>query len=334
MSTPGPDAFVLGAGVSGLTSAICLAESGLTVAVQGAELPHETTSVVAGALWGTHLVGADDRVAGWADETRRVLVELAGDVTTGVSICAGLMAVRLPQDAPPDAPEAPAGAEAADAIEYARCDPRDLPPGYAAGWRLAAPLASMPTYLTYLRDRLLAAGGQLLEPRSFATLAQVAQGCTAPVIVNCPGAGAHALVPDPSVTPVRGQTVVVANPGITEFFVGEGADPDDLTYLFPHGDTVVLGGTQDYGNWSRVPDPATAERILAACAAAEPRLAGATVLGHRVGLRPTRPRIRLEAEAISGGRHIVHNYGHGGAGVSLAWGCARDAAKLAIAGLG
>ena len=322
--------FVLGAGVCGLTSAICLAESGFAVAVQGAELASETTSVAAGALWGTHLVGADDRVPGWADETRRVLVDLADDPAAGVSVCAGLMAVRVPQDSALDGPGAP---EVTDAVAYTRCDPRELPPGYAAGWRLAAPLASMPVYLAYLRDRLLAAGGQLLEPRSFATLAEVTRASAAPVIVNCPGAGAHSLVPDPSVTPVRGQVVVAANPGITEFFVGNGADPDDITCLFPHGDTIVLGGTQEYGNWSRVPDPATAERILAACTAAEPRLAGATILGHRVGLRPARPLVRLEAEAIAGGRHILHNYGHGGAGVSLAWGCARDVAKLAVAAL-
>jgi D-amino-acid oxidase len=132
---------------------------------------------------------------------------------------------------------------------------------------------------------------------------------------------------------VRGQVTVVANPGISEFFVGEKSDPGQITYLFPHGETVVLGGTEEHGRTSRVPDPATAERILAAATAVEPRLAGAAVLGHRVGLRPARPLVRLEAEVIDGGRHLVHNYGHGGAGVSLAWGCAADAARLVQAAL-
>jgi D-amino-acid oxidase len=317
--------FVLGAGVSGLTSAICLAEAGLTVAVQAAEPPQETTSVVAGALWGTHLVGVDDRVPGWAASTRDTLAELAQDPATGVAICPGLMAVRLAQEAPPDV---------TDSTEFTPCSASELPAGYAAGWRVAEPLTSMPVYLNYLLDRFLAALGQLLEPRSFATLTEVAQASAAPVIVNCPGVGAHGLVPDRAVSPVRGQVVVVANPGITEFFVGEGPDPDDLAYFFPHGETVVLGGTQGFGNWSRVPDPADADRIQAACSAVDPRLAQAPVLQHRVGLRPARPQIRLEAETIPGGRHIVHNYGHGGAGVSLSWGCARDVAKLAVSALG
>ena len=42
-----------------------------------------------------------------------------------------------------------------------------------------------------------------------------------------------------------------------------------------------------------------------------------------VGLRPARPAVRLEAEG-----RVVHCYGHGGAGVTLAWGCAGEVAAL------
>ena len=269
---------MIGAGVSGLTSAICLAEAGLSVAIQAAEPPRATTSVVAGALWGTHLVGEDERLAGWADLGYAVLTELAANPATGVHVGEGLMAVRVAQDEPPEAPNSAAP------VEYTPCD--KLPPGYVAGWRLTAPMVSMPDYLAYLETRFLTAGGRLLEARRFATLADAVRHSDARVIVNCPGAGARDLVPDPSVTPVRGQVVVAANPGLTEFFVGNGADPDDLTYVFPHGDTVILGGTQEHGRWSRDPDPATAERILAACAQVDPRLRGVRVLEHRVGLRP------------------------------------------------
>ena len=74
----------------------------------------------------------------------------------------------------------------------------------------------------------------------------------------------------------------------------------------------------------------------------EPRLRGVPVLGHRVGLRPFRPQIRLEAEpapedALPGEPRqplVVHNYGHGGAGVTMSWGCAREAAALVSSGLG
>ena len=309
--------------MSGLSSALALLDAGVSVEVYASSLPHRTTSAAAGALWGAHLVGADDRVPRWAGETRAVLAGL--DLSAGVHSCDGVMAVMVPQEGPPDA---------TDGEQYTPCPPGELPPGYVAGWRLTAPLIAMPAYLSYLAGRLQDAGGRLLGQRRFASLAEVLRSCAAPLIVNCPGAGARELVPDPSVIPVRGQVVVTANPGVSEFFVGNGATPDELTYLFPHGETVVVGGTQEHGNASRVPDPATADRILAAAASVEPRLAGAAVLEHRVGLRPGRPYVRLEAEVRADGRQVVHNYGHGGAGVSLAWGCASEAARVALGALG
>jgi D-amino-acid oxidase len=139
-------------------------------------------------------------------------------------------------------------------------------------------------------------------------------------------------VPDPQVTPVRGQAVVVANPGISRFFVGFGPG-GDLTYCFPHGDRVVLGGTEQPGDWSREPDLRLARQIIAACSAIEPALHGSAVLEHRVGLRPARPQVRLEAVQSPDGVTVVHNYGHGGAGVTLSWGCAREAAELVQAAL-
>lgn len=65
------------------------------------------------------------------------------------------------------------------------------------------------------------------------------------------------------------------------------------------------------------------------CAALRPEIAGARVLEHRVGLRPARDAVRLERTRLPDGRVLVHNYGHGGAGVTVAWGCAREAAGLA-----
>jgi D-amino-acid oxidase len=58
-----------------------------------------------------------------------------------------------------------------------------------------------------------------------------------------------------------------------------------------------------------------------------PELAGAAVLGHKVGLRPARPEVRLEVEQRDDTR-VVHCYGHGGAGVTLSWGCADEVARL------
>ena len=325
MTIADADVLVIGAGVIGLSTAICLAEAGANVAVAAAELPQQTTSVAAGAVWGPHMVGMDERIARWAEVTRARLIELCDSGPVAIArMASGIAARREDALAPP---------EFAAGDDVTTCEPSEIPAGYRSAWRLTAPVVSMPHYLDYLEQRLGRAGGKTPFPSRFGSVQDAArEHSSVGVIVNCTGCGARDLVPDPDVTPVRGQVVVVSNPGITEFFVGTGPADDDLTYLFPHGDTVVLGGTEDAGNWSREPDPGTAARIVAACSAVRPELCNATVLGHRVGLRPVRSRVRVEAEQADGFT-IVHNYGHGGAGVTLSWGCAQDAAELALAAL-
>jgi len=351
MTSSEPDVLVIGAGVSGLTTAVCLAEAGARVVIQAAVPPAQTTSAAAGAIWGPHLVGMDGRVARWGAVTLARLLGLTTEPAAAVRTVTGRQASRAAEDPP-------GWATGLDGFRL--CTDGELPPGFAAGWRFTAPVITMPRYLDYLQARFRGAGGHAdsrgghadargrhddggrddgggrAAPQhdAFGSLDEAAGRTSARVIVNCAGIGAHGLVPDLELMPVRGQVVVAANPGVTEFFIGLGDDSAGLVYLFPHGDTVVLGGTEDRGNWSLEPDPATAERILRGCAAIEPRLRGARVVAHRVGLRPVRPAVRLESGRLPGGQTIVHNYGHGGAGVSLSWGCALDAAELALAALG
>ncbi|HXW86772.1 MAG TPA: FAD-dependent oxidoreductase [Streptosporangiaceae bacterium] len=329
------DVLVIGAGVIGLTTAICLAEAGVRVTVAAAEAPRQTTSVAAGALWGPHLVGRDYRIARWAAVTRDRLAELAAppigtNALAGVVRTARGLAATAGADADADA-EAPEYTAGGSPV---RCDPAEVPAGYAAAWRLSAPLIAMPGYLDYLAGRLGQAGGTTAFGVRFGTLGDARE--FAPqvrVLVNCTGYGARDLTGDRDLIAVRGQAVVVRNPGLRDFFVGTGAAGWPLTYLFPHEDVVVLGGTEEPGRDSRAPDPATAERILAACTAIRPELRHAAVVDHRVGLRPVRPSVRLDAEQAPGGVTVVHSYGHGGAGVTLSWGCAEDTVGLVLTAL-
>ena len=305
------DAVIVGAGVSGLTTGICLAEAGLDVRIRAAAPPEQTTSAAAGALWGPVRVGPPGRVLGWARHSLGILAKLAAEPGTGVRMVAGQEVTR-------SEPELPYWSALVPDMRFS--DPAELPPGFTGGWHYTAPLATMPVYLGYLRARFERAGGTL-EVSPVTSLAGLAEA--APVVVNCSGAAAHDLVPDPAVVPVRGQVVIAANPGIEEFLVSRDPEPPWIVYMFPHGDTILLGGTNDEGNWDTEPKAEVAERIMAGCCAIEPRLRGAEVLGHRVGLRPSRPEVRLESEPLGGGV-LWHNYGHGGAGISLSWGCAAE----------
>ena len=311
------EVHVLGAGVIGLTTAITLAEAGARVSVRTARLPGSTTSVAAGAVWGPVTCGPPERVRGWAATGLGVLRELESDPATGIR-------TRYGRELSRRAAKPPEWLNLVDDLEF--CRQEELPDGFVSGWRYRAPVVSMPVYLDYLTARLERAGVKIVV-NPVTSLAEVTSGTGgAPVIVNCTGAAARTLVPDPAVYPIRGQVVVIANPGIEEFYIDHSEGPPSVSYLFPHRDTVVLGGTMNEGDWDLAPRPEVAERILAHCALIEPRVREAPVLTHRVGLRPARPEVRLEAEALDGGRVLWHNYGHGGAGVTLSWGCAREVA--------
>src|SRR5215469_10817821 len=214
MASTSPDVLVIGAGVSGLSTALVLLGSGFKVTVYAADPPHRTTSAAAGALWGAHLVGADDRVGRWGAVTLRRLRNLAdaADPAAGVREMRGLAAFLT------DEPEVPEFAVGLTGLT--RADPAGLPPGYRSGLRYSAPVVAMPVYLDYLMDQVIAGGGLLHFGRPLRDMADAAAGSPARVLVNCTGIGALTLARDADLAPVRGQVVVVANPGLTEFFVG------------------------------------------------------------------------------------------------------------------
>lgn len=307
------DALVIGAGVIGLTTGISLAEAGLETTIRTAALPPDTTSFAAGAVWGPVRCGPPDRALEWARTGLEVMTELASEPSSGIRMVTGREVSRTPADPP-------------GWMDALRTQPAELPDGFVSGWRYTAPLATMPVYLDYLAERFERAGG-VIETGVINDLTSLND---APVIVNCTGTGARDLVPDPSVIPVRGQVVIVKNPGVDEFYIDHNEESPDYVYFFPHGETVLLGGTAEEEAWDLPPRPDVTERILQDCAAACPRLRDAEVVGHRVGLRPVRPEVRLEAETLPGGRVLWHNYGHGGGGVTLSWGCAREIAEAVL----
>ena len=307
------DVIVVGAGVVGLTSAIRLAESGRRVAVWTAELPRETTSAVAGALCGPNFPYGDERLERWGKVADTVFRELAGQAGTGVRLSRGRLASRSGDGAPPWAPGIPG---------YALCAP-DEAAGFPNAFWVELPTADMPRYLDYLTARLTAAGGEIVS-RRIADLAEAAEA--APVVVNCTGTGARDLVGDVRVRAVKGQHVIVANPGLDTFFY-EALGGTAWASIFPYGEHVVLGGVQVEDDWDRTPDPELTEEILARCVAVEPRLAGTEILAVEAGLRPVRDTPRLELENL-GSAVCIHNYGHGGIGVTWSWGSADDVLAL------
>jgi len=314
MASPRTDVLIIGAGVSGLTTALALVEAGIaapTIRVVADTPPELTTSSCAGAIWGPYLSADDHGTDEWGRYTRHRLADLAGAPDSGVYLVSGVEAGKADAEPP---------GWALEVEDFRRCSPAELPPGFVSGWRYTIPVVDMPVYLAYLEKGLDRAGITVEEGR-FASLNEAA--ALAGTVVNCAGLGARELACDDTLRPVRGQLVVVENPGIEDFFAEHTEDVRDLTYLLPQGDHIVLGGSAEDDEADRVGSEEIARGIVERCAEVAPALDGVRILGHRVGVRPTRPRIRVERDG-----NVVHNYGHGGSGVSLSWGCAREVATM------
>jgi D-amino-acid oxidase len=307
---------VVGAGVSGLTSALCLIEAGWPVRVWAAAMPGQTTSAVAGAVWAPPRPGSA-KTLDWSAHSLRIFRELAGDPATGVRMAPALaVGDRAAADAMP--PEA-------DLIPDLR--PADAPQGFGVAFHATLPMIDMPHYLDYLTRRLDAAGCAV-EPRHLQSLDEAAD--IAPIVVNCSGLGAGALTGDDTMRPVFGQHVVLSNPGVRQLCL-ELRDGAEWVCYFPHPQRVVCGGIAVPDRWDTTADPDVTDRILQRCRRIEPRLGDARVIETITGLRPDRPSVRVEVEPLKGARGqalCVHNYGHGSNGVTLSWGCARDVVRL------
>lgn len=310
------DVVVCGAGVSGLTTAVRLAESGLRVRLLARHGPAATSSAAAGAIWDPTYAEHPRRTV-WATRTYEMFARMAA---------AGLPGIRMVDAVEASRRSIPPPAFARHLPHFRECTPAELPAGLVSGYRYRAPIIDMPTYLRTLGRRVAAADGELRLGNQLESLADAFE--YADVVVNCTGMGARELVPDPAMTPIRGQLVAVRNPGLEGFFAERTDVPDELTYLLAHGAVLLLGGSAEQGEAEPVASADVAAAIVRRCGRIFPPIAGAEILGHRVGIRPSRSTVRVEHEDRGCGRHLVHNYGHGGSGVSLSWGCADDVARM------
>ena len=297
---------MVGAGVVGLSCAARLLADGHRVDVIARDLPRETTSAVAAALWYPYRALPYDRVLGWSRTSYDAFARLAAEVPeSGVTMRSGVEVLAGPEERPWWAEAVPDLSET-----YA------VPDGFSVGWTFTAPVVEMPVYLAWLADLVLERGGTLTRMN----LSALPAG--ADLVVNCTGIASRFLASDASVAPVQGQVVLVEQVGLERWWL-DAAGP---TYVVPRSHDIVVGGTDVEGEWSRTPSPEVASAILRRALRLVPALAGAAVLGHRVGLRPARPEVRLERDAERD--DLVHCYGHGGSGVTVSWGCAEEVAGL------
>jgi D-amino-acid oxidase len=304
---------IVGAGVSGLTCAVVFAERGYRSAIFAEQIGPATTSAAAAAIWFPYDAGPSENAIAWALKTYRMLLDLARDPRTGVSM------IELRQFSRIGEIEIPEWALTLGARRLRS----ELLPAFASGFALDVPLMDTTIYLDYLARRFREAHGQTFPNRYFAELEEVDSAFD--LVINCSGIGARTLAQDSELESHRGQVAIVPKIDLPCALV---CDDSPFMYVIPRTNDCVFGGTNELSD-DRTIDPEATARIVAECS----RVLGShepEVLRERVGLRPfRRSGVRVERAQLRDGRPLIHNYGHGGAGFTFSWGCAETVAAIA-----
>jgi D-amino-acid oxidase len=304
---------VIGAGVSGLTCAILFAEQGYRTAIFAEEIGTQTTSAAAGAIWFPYDVEPLDAAISWALKSYRTFDDLRGQLNTGVSMTELRTFCRTGTIPIPNW---------ADQFGAARLSRSNSHKMLSDGFTMRVPLIDTTIYLPYLADRFAAANGVTDTGVRFNNLDEVPPEFS--IVVNCTGIGARSLVPDCDLEPHRGQVVIVPKLNLACAVV---CDDAPLMYAIPRTNDCLFGGTNELSD-NRQPDPDITATILAECSRVL-NIDPPKVLAERVGLRPfRRTGVCLRADRLGDGRAVIHNYGHGGSGFTLSWGCAEDVLRL------
>jgi D-amino-acid oxidase len=345
--------LVIGAGVSGLTCALSLKQRDFKVTVIAENFAPRVTSVVAGALWewppavcGLH----KDQISlmrskVWSLDSYGHFTRLAQDSSTGVFLRTVTFYFTRPVNESPQqllkmtelAGHVAQFVHDSSLIAANRVNPEF---GMRDAYSHIAPMIDTDVYMSWLMERVNKAGCRVVCRQISGNLrvqeASLRREFAVDAIVNCAGMGARELAAD-EMYPLRGAVIRVLNDGramprITQAHCvshDETSTEPNFIFIVPRGhDRLVLGGLAEPDEWDLGIgfdnyDPI--RRMYRRCIEFLPSLKTAEIDAAepvRVGLRPYRKQqVRLEREPDT---RIVHNYGHGGSGVTLSWGCARE----------
>ncbi len=357
MESTNSQILIIGAGVTGLTTAYCLAKANYNVTVVAKDFSPDITSNVAGALWewppavcGYHSdVVSLDRSKEWCMTSYDKFYELANENETGVFIRDVIFFFR--QKVTKNEFHLNKMNELKLKVKGFRHDFRMIEEeeinqdiGLVDSYKHEAPMVNTDVYMEWLMKEVLKLGVTVLEKEIMGNLLNQKEDLLAhfecDYIVNCTGLGAKQLANE-YMYPLRGALVRVENsrnglPILNKAYCvsfDEKTREQDIVFIVPRGKNLIILGAlaeeneTDLGinleNYTQIKD------MYERCVEFFPKLKDVNIIPSepvRVGLRPFRKgNVRLDWDENG---KIIHNYGHGGAGVTFSWGCAEEVVSM------
>ena len=307
---------ILGGGVSGLTTGVLLLEEGFDVTILAEEIAQNTVSAVAAAIWFPYAAKPAEKVNSWSKVTYQKFEELSKIEHSGVSF--------VPFSVIEQSEENPDWLTALPPSIAIQKEQKIISEKECVSYTMLLPLIETPIYLRYLQSEFSRLGGNFIQKK----ITEISDLDTSSVTVNCIGLGSKQLFNDSEVYPIQGQVVKLSPSSSIQGFSFEfpfDEFSDELVYVIPRKDCIVVGGSAKENQFTTTPSEALKKRILERAISVKPELQQLEVQETVVGLRPGRTSVRLEWDAEL---PLIHNYGHGGAGYTVSWGCAESVYDL------
>jgi D-amino-acid oxidase len=307
---------IIGRGISGLSCGIELLKKGHSVDIYSKDALSQTTSMSAGAFWWPYNTKPLDKVKVWSAISYQAYKTFEADPLSGVSFQTCLRFCEQEDDTQ-SLLEMVEVWSAINGLDYGiPCE---------KAYRIVLPVIDVPTFMPYVEEQYRALSGQIFI-QTIRTIEELFENYD--IVINCCGLGAYQLVHDTSVYPIRGQVLSIAKEDTFSSDVRIILAKDYFTMILPRAHDYLLGGTADIGDWSLEVNPMQSNEFKKRCEQVMPELKNTHILHTSVGLRPGRDEIRLELERYPNGKSVIHNYGHGGGGYTVAWGCAQEVLSL------
>lgn len=309
---------VVGAGIIALSTAYELSKlKNVKITVYADKFTPDTTSDTAVAIWLPYKAEPIDKVQRWCELSLETIREINKKVSASGIFWLKYHELYRENKKQPRWMDLASPKQDQEKMDYTP------PPEFSCIHTACVPIIDSTYHMKFLLDFLTAKKIKLQEKHFFNKSEMLP--LTDDIIINCTGLGAKNLLNDDELYPIKGEIIRVTKPDF-DYAV---ADPSDnsLTYIIPRKNDCIIGGTAELNNWNMDVSKKTTNKIFERACRLCPSLKETKILEYKAGLRPARSKVRLELEKYEN-KNIIHNYGHGGAGFTLAYGCATDVAKL------